>query len=384
MASGNDHLSGTAEDAGSLGFDTSVAHPARIWDYLLGGKDNFTADRIAANYVLEATPVVAEVARADRAFLASVVRHLAADLGIRQFLDIGTGLPTANNTHEVAQRVAPDSRVVYVDNDPIVLAHARALLTSDPRGTTAYIDADARDTAAILDAAGRTLDFSQPVAVMFLGILLFIPDADEPWAIPSAVMDAVPGGSYLAISHGASDISPQAVAAGSRYNEHSAVAMRLRTQEEFTRFFDGLDLVDPGVVPINHWQPGRASAAPTEAPLPAYAALGRKRALAPLGRVRGRRGGRRARPEDPGLTPFAWRHVSSARCPSTAEIRPAVSTTSRCVVGLMLGWKRTSGMVTVRLPTIPAAPNTGADVPTAPGSFSPLVKIQPRSRIAVR
>jgi hypothetical protein len=269
------------EEPGLGGFDTSVAHPARIWDYLLGGKGNFAADRAAADHVIEATPVVVSVARADRAFLASVVHHLAADLGIRQFLDIGTGLPTANNTHEVAQKAAPESRVVYVDNDPIVLAHARALLTSNPRGATAYIDADARDTSAILTTAAKTLDFSQPVAVMLLGILLFIPDGDDPWAITTQLMDAVPPGSYLAISHGASDIQAQAVAtASSRYNEHSAVAMRLRTRPEFTRFFDGLDLVPPGVAPINHWQPRPRPHQPHGAALPAYAALGRKPARA--------------------------------------------------------------------------------------------------------
>ena len=284
MSAGDSELARTAapdEESDVYRIDTSVAHPARIWDYLLGGKDNFAADRAAANHVLEATPVVAQVARADRAFLANVVRHLAADLGIRQFLDIGTGLPTANNTHEVAQQAAPESRIVYADNDPIVLAHARALLTSDPRGATAYIDADARDTASILDAAAQTLDFSQPVAVMFLGILLFIPDSDDPWAITSAVMDAVPAGSYLAISHGASDIHAQSVAtANSRYNEHSAVAMRLRTKDAVTRFFDGLDLTEPGVVPINHWQPGPAPDTQREPALPAYAALARKAAPA--------------------------------------------------------------------------------------------------------
>lgn len=276
-----DRIAAPGDESRLYRFDTSVAHPARIWDYLLGGKDHFAADRAAAEHVLEATPVVAQVARADRAFLASVVRYLAADLGIRQFLDIGTGLPTANNTHQVAQRVAPECRIVYVDNDPIVLAHARALLTSDPKGETAYIDADARDTATILDKAARTLDFSQPVAVLFLGILQFIPDSDDPWGITSAVMDAVPPGSYLAISHGASDIQAEAVAVGtSRYNEHSAVALRLRTTEEFTRFFDGLDLIGPGVVPINHWQPGPALDTYSEPPLTAYAALARKPAPA--------------------------------------------------------------------------------------------------------
>jgi hypothetical protein len=257
-------------------FDTTAAHPARIWDYWLGGKDNFAADRAAGDSVLEAMPFIADVARADRAFLASVVRYLVADLGIRQFLDIGTGLPTANNTHEVAQRVAPESRVVYVDNDPIVLAHARALLTSDPRGVTAYIDADARDTDKILSTAAGTLDFSQPVAVMLLGILLFIPDEDDPWGITTRLMDALPPGSYLAISHGASDIQAKVLAAvNERYNEHSAVPMRLRPKADIARFFDGLELVGPGVIPINYWRPGLAQPQPDE-PLPTYAALGRK------------------------------------------------------------------------------------------------------------
>jgi hypothetical protein len=257
-------------------FDTSVAHPARIWDYWLGGKDNFAADRAAAEKVLEVSPVVARIARADRAFLAQVVRYLVTEAGIRQFLDIGTGLPTANNTHEVAQRVAPESRIVYVDNDPIVLAHARALLTSDPRGATAYIDADLRDTERILAGAARTLDFGQPVAVTLLGILLFIPDDEDPWGIVAQLMNAVVPGSFLAISHGASDIRQDAVAEGTaRYNERSAVPLTLRSRAEITRFFTGLDLVSPGVVPIDRWQPDAAGPV-SPSGLPAYAALGRK------------------------------------------------------------------------------------------------------------
>jgi hypothetical protein len=259
------------------GFDTSVAHPARIWDYWLGGKDHYAADRAAGDYVLQVAPVVRDVAKADRAFLASAVRHLVTDLGIRQFLDIGTGLPTADNTHEVAQQAVPESRVVYVDNDTIVLAHARALLTGHPKGATAYIDADARDTGTVLAQAAQTLDFSQPVAVMLLGILLFIPDEDNPWAVTAELMDAVPSGSYLAVSHGASDIQAGQVApAGSRYNEHSAVAMQLRTRAEFTRFFQGLELAAPGVVPINRWHPGPPPGTFKDEALPAYAALGRK------------------------------------------------------------------------------------------------------------
>jgi hypothetical protein len=274
---GQARTAAASEDPTMNRLDTSVAHPARIWDYWLGGKDNYAADRAAADYVLEAMPVVVQVARADRAFLASVVRHLAGDLGIRQFLDIGTGLPAAGNTHEVAQQAAPESRIVYVDNDSIVLAHARALLTSRPEGATAYVDADARDTGKILKAAAETLDFSQPVAVLLLGVLLFIPDADNPWLITAQLMDTAAPGSYLVISHGASDIDAGAAATASdRYNQHSAVAMRLRTRAEFTRFFDGLELTAPGVVPINHWQPGPPPGTRQEEALPAYAALARK------------------------------------------------------------------------------------------------------------
>jgi hypothetical protein len=256
-------------------FDTSVAHPARVWDYLLDGKDNFAADRRAAHEVLEVMPIMALVARGGRSFLTMAVHQLAAEAGIRQFLDIGTGLPTANNTHEVAQRAAPQSRIVYVDNDPIVLTHARALLSSDSRGETAYIDADIRDSAKILREAARVLDFSQPVAVMLLAILHFIPDEDDPYAVTARLMEAMPAGSYLALSHASSDIRSSAVAAGTtRYNKHSAVPITLRTKVEVSRFFDGLQIVPPGVVPLGQWQAG-----PTAAPrpnLPTWCAVGRK------------------------------------------------------------------------------------------------------------
>jgi S-adenosyl methyltransferase len=265
---------GLSAEKGVAGLDTGVAHPARIWDYMLGGKDNFAADREAGEQVMQATPAVAKIARADRAFLARAVHYLAAECGVRQFLDIGTGLPTANNTHEVAQRAAPDSRIVYVDNDPIVLAHARALLTSGPEGATAYLDADAREPGLILERAADTLDFSQPVAVMLLGILLFVPDEQDPWSITATLMAGTAPGSYLAITHGASDIEADAVArAGGRYNEHSAVPLRLRPRDSFARFFDGLDLVYPGIVPLNHWDPHLP---PSGAGLPAYGAVGRK------------------------------------------------------------------------------------------------------------
>ena len=183
-----------------------MAHQARIYDYLLGGKDNYAADRAAVEAVLKISPEMGFTARANRAFLGRAVRYLAAEAGIRQFLDIGTGIPTAGNTHEVAQAIAPETRVVYVDYDPIVLAHARALLTSSKAGATEYIDADLRDTDTILGQAGRVLDFTQPVAVTLLAILHAIPDADDPHAIVAKLMDAVPPGSYLAVSHLGSDL----------------------------------------------------------------------------------------------------------------------------------------------------------------------------------
>ncbi len=270
------HTDAHDRDTAEPDFDTTVAHPARVWDYLLGGKDNFAADRTAGEQVLQVMPEMGLVARSGREFLARAVRYLAAEAGIRQFLDIGTGLPTADNTHEVAQRTAAGSRIVYVDNDPIVLTHARALLTSDPDGQTAYISADIRDTDTILRAAGHTLDFSQPVAVMLLAILHFIADSDDPHALVARLMQAVPSGSYLVISHASSDIMAETVAASTdTYNEHSAVSITPRTEQQVTRFFDGLELVPPGLTPLGHWRPEpvNVGALPW---LPTYTAVGRK------------------------------------------------------------------------------------------------------------
>jgi S-adenosyl methyltransferase len=237
-------------------FDTSVAHIARVYDYWLGGKDNYAADRAAGEAALQAYPDLVSSVRANRAFLARVVRYLAAEAGIRQFLDIGTGIPTANNTHEVAQSVAPESRVVYVDNDPIVLSHARALLTSNPVGSTDYIDADLRDTDRILAEAARTLDFSRPVAVMLIAILHLIGDEDDPAAIVARVLDAVPPGSYLAISHVASDIEPEKMAEmRERLNRMVSQKGTYRTHAEVARLFDGLELIPPGVTRIQEWRP---------------------------------------------------------------------------------------------------------------------------------
>jgi hypothetical protein len=236
-------------------FDTSVAHIARVYDYWLGGKDNFEADRQAGEEALAAYPDLVSSVRANRAFLARGVRFLAAEAGIRQFLDIGTGIPSANNTHEVAQSAAPESRVVYVDNDPIVLAHARALLVGGPEGATDYLDADLRDTGKILEHARGLLDFSQPVAVMLVAVLHLIGPEDHPHGIVSQLMDAVPPGSYLLLSHVASDIEPEKMAEmGKRLNRLLAQKGTYRSQAEVTEFFTGLELVEPGVVPVQHWR----------------------------------------------------------------------------------------------------------------------------------
>jgi hypothetical protein len=239
-----------------LPFDTSVAHIARVYDYWLGGKDNFAADRQAAEEAVTINPGLLADVRANRAFLARAVRYLAGECGIRQFLDIGTGIPTADNTHEVAQSVAPDSRIAYVDNDPVVLLHARSLLSSDPAGCCDYIDADLRDTDTILSTAAKTLDFSRPVAVMLIAILHLIPDEDDPYGIVGRLLAAAPPGSYLALSHPARDIAATAMAkAATRLNRLMVQKVTLRTRDEVSGFFDGLDVAPPGIVQPRHWRP---------------------------------------------------------------------------------------------------------------------------------
>ena len=257
-------------------FDTSRAHMARVYDFWLGGKDNFAADRAVGERVAAAYPDVLTAVQAQRAFLARAVHFLVTEAGVSQFLDIGTGLPSANNTHQVAQAVAPQSRVVYVDNDPIVLLHAKALLTSSPEGATAYIDADLRATDTIVERAAGILDFGQPVAVMLLGILQGIPDQDEPGAIIARLVDAVVPGSYLALSQIASDVAADEVAEGvQRYNEEAAVSVAARTHADVCRFFAGLELVEPGVVQVHRWRPG-AQDLGSDRQLAIYAGVGRK------------------------------------------------------------------------------------------------------------
>src|SRR5215468_3893654 len=256
-------------------FDTSVPHIARVYDYWLGGKDNFAADRELGEQALQAYPKLVFSVRASRAFLDRAVRFLAAEAGIRQFLDIGTGIPTANNTHEVAQRIAPASRIVYVDHDPIVLAHARALLTSSPEGATAYLDADLRDPGAILAAAADTLDFGQPVAVMLIAVMHFVGDDAEAGAIMDRLMAACVPGSFATISHAASDIDAEQMAEMvRRINQTAAEHTTLRDRAGVTRLFAGLEPVEPGVVRAAEWRPDSADEAASPAAL--WAGVARK------------------------------------------------------------------------------------------------------------
>lgn len=237
--------------------DTSVAHEARVYDYWLGGKDNYPADRALGDAIASQIPTIRTMARANRAFLGRAVRHLVDEAGIRQFLDIGTGIPTHGNVHEVAQRSAPDARVVYVDNDPIVLAHARALMSATPQGQTRFIHADLHDPRSILDdpAIAETLDLSQPVAVMLVAILMYFRDTDDPGGIIETLLDAVPSGSYLTISHPTADFNPEAMAGVVAAAEQSGIPFVPRSRDEVSGLLTGLELVDPGVVPVLGWRP---------------------------------------------------------------------------------------------------------------------------------
>nr|WP_221382288.1 SAM-dependent methyltransferase [Actinoplanes polyasparticus] len=242
-----------SKESGAPRIDTTVPHSARVWNYWLGGTDNYPVDRAVGDKVREVFPAIVENAQACRAFLARTVGYLAGEAGVRQFLDIGTGLPTADNTHEVAQRIAPGSRVVYVDNDPLVVAHARDLLESGPDGATDFVDADLSDTATIRREAARTLDFSRPVALMLMGILGHVEDDDEALSIVRGLVGLLPSGSYLAFYDG-TDTSAKIVE-GARVSSEGGHDYHLRSPERIARFFDGLELVDPGVVTVSRWRP---------------------------------------------------------------------------------------------------------------------------------
>ncbi len=256
--------------------NTEVPHSARLWNYWLGGKDNFASDRAAGDEIARRLPSIIDMAVADRAFLGRMVRHLVAERGIRQILDIGTGLPTADNTHQVAQSIAPDTRVVYVDNDPLVLVHARALLTSTPEGATEYIEADLNDPDTIIAAARRTLDFSRPVAVTLLGILHFILDDDAARAVVARLVDALPSGSYLVQCDG-TDSSPAYIAAIERYRDSGGVPYNVRTHEQIAGFYEGLELVEPGVVNIPEWRPEETVFGGSQVDIAEVGGVGRKR-----------------------------------------------------------------------------------------------------------
>jgi S-adenosyl methyltransferase len=258
-------------------FNTGVAHPARVYNYWLGGKDNYAADRELGDAMIAVVPSTRAAVRANRVFLGRAVRYLVREAGIRQFLDIGTGIPAAANVHEVAQSVAPESRVLYVDNDPVVLAHARALMTSHAAGATAFIQADLREPRRILaDPELRaTLDLGRPVALMLIAVLHFLTEQEAPLDIVAELIDALPPGSYLTISHLTADFDPEEAAAGRTAGLRSGVTYVPRSRAEVAEFFAGLDLVDPGVVPLLAWRPdGGTPENPADVRI--YAAMGRK------------------------------------------------------------------------------------------------------------
>ncbi|MGV9667691.1 SAM-dependent methyltransferase [Nocardia niigatensis] len=237
--------------------DTTVAHEARVYDYWLGGKENYPADRALGDAIAEHVPTIKTMARANRAFLARAVRYLVAEAGITQFLDIGTGIPTAGNTHEVAQALDPGARIVYVDKDPIVLAHARALMASTPQGRTRFIHADLHDPRSILDHPdlAETLDLSEPVAIMLIAIMMYFRDSDHPYDIIATLLDAVPSGSYVVLTHPTADFAPEAMAGVKAAAEASGISFEPRSKSDTAKLFAGTTLADPGLVPVAAWRP---------------------------------------------------------------------------------------------------------------------------------
>jgi len=253
--------------------DVTIPHSARIWNYWLGGKDNYEIDRTIGDRVVQMFPAIRDAARVSRAFQVRAIGYLAGDAGIRQFLDVGTGLPTADNTHQVAQRIAPEARIVYVDNDPLVLVHARALLTSSPEGVTKYVDADLRDTDHIVSEAAKTLDFTKPIALIMNGIMGHVEDDDEAYGCVRRLVDALPSGSYLAMSDG-TNTDEAGVRSMNLYKNSGAVPYHLRSPDRIAAFFDGLELVEPGLVAREDWRPGLQR--PGAVRVPAIAGVGRK------------------------------------------------------------------------------------------------------------
>ncbi|QKZ21529.1 SAM-dependent methyltransferase [Streptomyces chartreusis] len=254
--------------------DTSVPHSARIWNYWLGGKDNYPVDEAAGDAYTAVFPGIVTIARSSRAFLGRGIRYLVNEGGVRQFLDVGTGLPTVDNTHEVAQRLAPESRIVYVDNDPLVLAHARALLTSTPEGVTAYEDLSLYEPETILEAASRTLDLSRPTALILSGILGHVADYDRARELVRRLLDGLPSGSYLCVNDGSRGTDPDYENAQDSYNETGAVPYFLRPVDKIEAFFEGLELIEPGVVSVPLWRPDPADQEPR--PIGQHGGVGRK------------------------------------------------------------------------------------------------------------
>lgn len=257
--------------------DTSKPHPARMYDWYLGGKDNYPVDEAMGKQMLALDPRVPVMAQVNRAFMHRATRWLAKN-GVRQFLDIGTGIPTEPNLHQIAQGIAPDARVVYCDNDPIVLAHAAALLRGTDEGTTEYLQADVRSPAAIVEGAKKILDFSRPVALSLIALLHFVSDEDGAHELVSRLLSELPSGSYLVVTHASADFTPEESKAATEKLKAAGVTLALRSREEFTRFFDGLELVEPGVEVPHHWHPELGEPVPgqDDGVIPGYGAVGRK------------------------------------------------------------------------------------------------------------
>ncbi|WP_261557562.1 SAM-dependent methyltransferase [Frankia tisae] len=284
MATAEDEVSSTSRSVPaaqrfiSADLKMDIPHSARVYDYFLGGKDNFPADRAAAEQIISVFPDVQNTTQQNRAFMLRATRYLTREAGVRQFLDIGTGIPTSPNLHEVAQGLAPDARVVYVDNDPIVLVHARALLTSSPEGRTAYVDADFHDPARILTSVEvqDTFDPDQPVVLSLIGMLHFIPDEGDPHGLVRTLMDALPSGSFLSLTHGTADFAPEEAESAAEIYRQQGIPTRLRSRDEVLRFFEGFDLVDPGLVNVLRWQSDGTTDGLSDAQVGTYGAVARK------------------------------------------------------------------------------------------------------------